>query len=304
MPSSDATTAAAITGASQLASTGLSAMAASNLNKKTQKYNTERYNIERANALRDWAVQNEYNSPLSQMARYRDAGLNPNLIYGQSHTADAVRSTNTAPWNPRAPNIDLNAGPAVSAYFDTRLKEAQYDNLKTQNTVLMQEAALKAATTANTAANTAKTNFDIQQATDLKSISLEAAAQNLRNMQQQFELAGNQDKRNERITNSNITEAATRILQNQASTLKTQQETRNQREELTRIQKTIENIDKDSQLKQLDINLKQAGVNPNDPVWLRFIGQYLKDFKIPSLQDIHEKIQEWGDYKSWSNPNR
>lgn len=29
------------------------------------------------------AEQNAYNSPVSQMQRYRDAGLNPNLIYGQ-----------------------------------------------------------------------------------------------------------------------------------------------------------------------------------------------------------------------------
>lgn len=29
--------------------------------------------------------QNEYNSPSSQMARYRDAGLNPNLIYSQGN---------------------------------------------------------------------------------------------------------------------------------------------------------------------------------------------------------------------------
>lgn len=28
-------------------------------------------------------MQNEYNSPVSQMARFKDAGLNPNLVYGQ-----------------------------------------------------------------------------------------------------------------------------------------------------------------------------------------------------------------------------
>lgn len=29
-----------------------------------------------------WDLQNEYNSPSSQMARYQEAGLNPNLVYG------------------------------------------------------------------------------------------------------------------------------------------------------------------------------------------------------------------------------
>lgn len=32
----------------------------------------------------------EYNSPKSQMERYREAGLNPNLIYGQSNTSQAM----------------------------------------------------------------------------------------------------------------------------------------------------------------------------------------------------------------------
>lgn len=298
MPTSDATSAAAITAAGQVASSSISAIAQSNINKKTRKYNLEQYQKERADSLADWNRQNDYNSPLSQMARYRDAGLNPNLIYGQSNTADPVRSTNTAPWNPRAPNIDLNAGPAVSAYFDTRLKEAQYDNLKTQNTVLIQEAALKAATTGNTLAQTAKTNFDIQQANDLKATSLQTAEQNLRNMKQQNQIAGNQDNRNERITNSNIKEAATRMLQNQAQTLKTQQETRNQQEELKRIESTIKNIDTDTKLKDLDINLKKSGIQPGDPLYLRVLAQYLKDFKLPSPEDIKAKINQW------SNPNR
>lgn len=295
---SEATTAASITAAGQIASTGISALAQSNINKKTRKYNLEQYQKERADALSDWNRQNDYNSPTSQMARYRDAGLNPNLIYGQSNTADAVRSTNTAPWSPRAPNIDLNAGPTVSAFYDTRMKEAQIDNLKAQNTVYLQEAALKAATTAQTVQNTAKGTFDLQQAMDLKQISLETAGQNLRNMTQAYTLAGNQDNRNERITNSTIQEAAKRILNVQAQTLKTNQETRNQQEELKRIQSTIKNIDTDSELKQLDINLKKNGLQPGDPIYLRFLGQYLKDFKLPTIEDIKDRFQQW------SNPSR
>lgn len=36
-----------------------------------------------------WNATNEYNHPAAQMARYREAGLNPNLIYGQSNTTSA-----------------------------------------------------------------------------------------------------------------------------------------------------------------------------------------------------------------------
>lgn len=40
----------------------------------------------------------EYNSPAAQMQRFKDAGLNPNLIYGQSNTAQPVSvGTSVAP---------------------------------------------------------------------------------------------------------------------------------------------------------------------------------------------------------------
>lgn len=37
-----------------------------------------------------WDATNEYNHPAAQMARYNEAGLNPNLIYGQSNTTAPV----------------------------------------------------------------------------------------------------------------------------------------------------------------------------------------------------------------------
>lgn len=43
-----------------------------------------------------WNMQNAYNTPAAQMARYQDAGLNPNLIYGQSNTAGDIKSASAA----------------------------------------------------------------------------------------------------------------------------------------------------------------------------------------------------------------
>lgn len=41
------------------------------------------------NQLKMWNMTNEYNSPAAQMARFRNAGLNPNLIYSQSNTSQS-----------------------------------------------------------------------------------------------------------------------------------------------------------------------------------------------------------------------
>lgn len=47
---------------------------------------------EQAYNLELWNLQNEYNSPAAQMKRFQDAGLNPNLIYGQQNTAQAPQA--------------------------------------------------------------------------------------------------------------------------------------------------------------------------------------------------------------------
>jgi hypothetical protein len=53
-----------------------------NQNKKLAQY-THNKNIEM------WKMQNKYNSPKEQMARYTQAGLNPNLIYGKGTPGNA-----------------------------------------------------------------------------------------------------------------------------------------------------------------------------------------------------------------------
>lgn len=56
---------------------------------KTAAYNYLLKQQEQAFNLELWNLQNEYNSPKAQMARYQDAGLNPNLIYSQQNQASA-----------------------------------------------------------------------------------------------------------------------------------------------------------------------------------------------------------------------
>lgn len=54
--------------------------------------------------LEQWNRQNEYNSPKAQMQRYKDAGLNPNLIYSQGSNGNATSSPEF-----QAPNLQSNA---------------------------------------------------------------------------------------------------------------------------------------------------------------------------------------------------
>lgn len=65
---------------------------------KTAAYNYLLKQQEQAYNLELWNLQNEYNSPAAQMKRYQDAGLNPNLIYGQSNEASAPASASASPF--------------------------------------------------------------------------------------------------------------------------------------------------------------------------------------------------------------
>lgn len=53
--------------------------------------------------------QNEYNSPAQQMARYRAAGLNPNLIYGQGNSGNQ-----SAPVSQVVPDVAEAVGKGLS----------------------------------------------------------------------------------------------------------------------------------------------------------------------------------------------
>lgn len=56
-------------------------------NKKTRDFNLEMYRRQRYDNLADWNMQNEYNLPKNQIKRFKEAGLNPNLIYGNGAAA-------------------------------------------------------------------------------------------------------------------------------------------------------------------------------------------------------------------------
>lgn len=274
--------AAAVVAAGALASTGASAYAQGKMNKKTRKWNEKMHDITRAEALADWEMTNQYNSPKAQMARYRDAGLNPNLIYGQTNEAGAVRSADTPSWNPRSPSfegIQTGVENTLSAYYDIQLKEAQIDNLEKQGTVLIQEAALKAASTAQTSASTAKTQFELDLASELKETSLQAAEAQLKKLQADTKVTLDANERATIQQAQSLQEGLERILTSRLNRTKTELEKQN-------LEQALKNLQKDETLKQLDINLKEKGIQPGDNILIRVAAQWLDKF-------LNEKSPKW-----------
>lgn len=98
-----------------------------------------------------WNRQNDYNTPLNQMARLKDAGLNPNLMYGQGNTGNASSSpsfhapqlaayTSFQDYGATQAGLALQKG--ISDFYATQKTKAEIDNIRqnTQNLEANQES--------------------------------------------------------------------------------------------------------------------------------------------------------------------
>ena len=107
-------------------------------NAQNRQFSQQMYERQRADALTDWDKQNKYNSPSQQMQRYKEAGLNPNLIYGQMSNSAAIRSTDMKHPEFVAPKLQ-NTGQVMNNYIDLKLKEQQLSNDKQAGELLREQ---------------------------------------------------------------------------------------------------------------------------------------------------------------------
>jgi len=93
--------------------------------------------------------ESQYNSPAAQMQRYKDAGLNPHLIYGQSGSSSAGNTSASVPSAQHAapglpggismPDIFGMLMQVGSFIEDQKLKKAQRENLYSSATLTHQK---------------------------------------------------------------------------------------------------------------------------------------------------------------------
>lgn len=135
-------------GIGSIASNLIGAGNSKNNTDSTNKANKELAEYSYAKDVEAWNRQNEYNLPDNQMKRLKDAGLNPNLVYGSGGAT--TQAAEMPKYN--APTMSYNYKPPVDplamigAFQDFQLKNAQYNNMKAQHDVLEEEARTKAIT--------------------------------------------------------------------------------------------------------------------------------------------------------------
>lgn len=135
-----------------------------------------------ARNLEMWNMQNAYNSPTAQMSRLRQAGLNPNLVYGNGVTGN---SSGSAPQYEPAKiqratmepyrGWNLGISDAVSTFMAMRQNKAQVDNMEAQNKLIKEQARTEGIRQGNIAMSTARSGFDLNLARELRNISIDRA---------------------------------------------------------------------------------------------------------------------------------
>lgn len=132
-------------------------------------------------ALEWWKMQNEYNHPRSQMQRLQEAGLNPNLIYGDSVAGATGKADSVG-----VPDRVSNFGNPVATFQDIRQSNAQTNLLALQATTEMQRAGLVKAQKAKTweDANRSSQDYRLTEDTYLDSVQLKRLA--VQNVQQEI----------------------------------------------------------------------------------------------------------------------
>lgn len=285
--SNDATNAALISSSAQLASTAGNMYAQANLNKKTRKWNEEMYAMQRRDALADWNMNNQYNSPEQQMARFKTAGLNPNLIYGQMQEVSAPRSTDVKSWNPEAPSI-TPAGQAIGSYFSQmyqyKTAEQNLKNLEAQHQAIQEETALKSAQTLKTYAETDTSKFDLGMKQTMADVYRAAQTENLRKLQIENQVTLDANERAALQSSQSLLKGAEEILSIRANRANTEAER-------SRIFQQIELLKKDNTVRELDVRLSKMGIRPSDPLYARLASTIIDN--VTNNPKAQADFNEW-----------
>lgn len=249
-------------------------------NHQARKFSREMYQRTRDDNIRFWEMQNRYNAPIAQMQRFEEAGLNPNLIYGQGSAGNAgsIPTPEVQPVNFKSTRFDkIDAMGLALGEADLKIKQAQANNLNEQTGVIVQDRQLRAL-------QAERAGFDLAFQKDVRDFQFDAHREKVRQTKAVTDISLNRDAREAALNSSNLQEALERMLsmreQRKNTVLdrsKTYSDIRRNDAETARARQHVELMAKDGTLRDIEIQLRKEGINPNDPAWQRWLVKLLQE---------------------------
>lgn len=258
-----------------LIGSGIDALSTGAQNRKSREFSREMYDRTKADNLAFWDQQNKYNSPQAQMQRLKEAGLNPNLIYGGSGNSGQAAPIQTPDvQSAQFRSTDFAGGAAQSAnnlaeFQNMEIRQAQLDNLFAQGSVLKQEALLKAAQVGATTAGTARSQFDLDFASELRNTSADFLRTQVDKMKADLQFTLSQTEINAAKNSSDLREAAERIMTMRLGRV-------GARLDQAKTRQLIQGIKTDNSIKALDLKFYKEGIPPGSPFYMKTLATVIE----------------------------
>lgn len=279
-------------------------------NEASRRHSDNRYNQTRKDALADFEMTNKYNSPQQQMQRLKEAGLNPQLVYGKGATQVAQQpkqSTSSAP-KFEVPTHNLGAGmsqaaaQALSAMQIDQQAQINKANITTQNA----NALKLMAETDKTLATTKTIDFDLQLKNTLKDATVENAnavneqiQQNIQNLKateantrQNTINSIEQIKLNKTATRNDVKRLVLEQNRTRIDNLNKLAQTKKTKAEIYNLRQQRKILVQDTIYKKWENELAKKNLTKNDPVAMRL-------FKSLLNIDIAKNPSKYNPNKSW-----
>lgn len=137
---------------------------------QAQKYNSREAEKARAYNTMMWDKNNAYNTPKEQMRRLREGGLNPNLMYGLPSSQATLQSSSAQGSSQAQQHKFDNMANVQMLINNTKLAEAQANNLNA-------DSELKLTNKENTEADTARIREDTKRIATYNSLGVQKSEQ-------------------------------------------------------------------------------------------------------------------------------
>lgn len=249
--------------AGQVLGQGLNAWSTGRQNRKSREWSEKMYGRQRDDSIEFWNMQNEYNSPHNQMARLREAGLNPNLMYGQGNTGNAP----SMPSQAETPRPEFN--PAMigsglmelSQIYDFELKQAQTNNLQAMEELNIQKAFFENVKTLHEYDKKHITGSQRMWSDTMAELSVDHMRASLHKIKADTQYTLDQNERAQAMLEPNMQNIIESIL------------TKRMGREVSSA--VIKNLGFDSKIKEAQARIANFGITPGSPQWLQIVGWLL-----------------------------
>lgn len=253
-------------------------------NKKNREFQEKMYDKQKDDNIDFWRMQNEYNTPYNQIQRYKEAGLNPALMYegATAGNAGAITSPSKPDYHPSNVDVDLSRG--LENYISTKQAQVQLQNAERQGQLIeantaktLRETDLMETRERQMISGIDLTQFQLDKGKQMLPYDLSRANLEVDNIRKQTQISMNREERDAMKFGYTLEQ----MLLNQKNT-----KLRNEYLSTTNSGQKIRNA-----ISEIELKMARQGIFKGDPLYYRF-GKELYEQLIDEFKEVPASIKK------------